>query len=169
MGLHSQRAIALRGDPGLLGALGGAIKGVFTGGIPGAIAGGISGFAGKQPTVSTLPSPGQIPRPGGAIGQTIPITRVPGVTGILQRALPFGATGYETAGMGGAGGAPQGYHLNKTGYWTSAGYVPPKSKWVRNRSRNVSNGRANMRALRRLEAWDKADRKRRKTLKAIAK
>jgi hypothetical protein len=169
VGLHSQRAIALRGDPGLLGALGGAIKGVFTGGIPGAIAGAVSGFAGKQPTVSTLPGPGQIPRPGGAIGTTMPITRGPGVTGILQRALPFGATGYETV-LGGPGmGAPSGYHLNKTGYYTASGYVPPKSKYVRNRSRNVSNGRANMRALRRLEAWDKADRKRRKALKAIAR
>lgn len=169
MGLHSQRAIALRGDPGLLGALGGAIKGVLTGGPLGAISGAISGFAGKQPTVATLPGPGQIPRPGGAIGTSIPITRVPGVTGILQRAAPFGATGYQVE-LGGPGmGAPSGYHLNKTGYWTSQGYVPPKSKYVRNRSRNVSNGRANMRALRRLEAWDKADRKRRKVLKAIAR
>ena len=172
MGLHEQRAVALRGDPGLLGALGGAVKGFFSGGPVGAVAGAIGGFKGKASTqpppydVSRLPPPGYsgIPKPGGGY---VPLTKIPGVTGALQRALPGGMSGYGVPV--GATGAPQGYHLNKTGYWTAAGYVPPRSKWVKNRTRNVSNGKANQRALRRLVAWDKADRKRRAALKRIAR
>lgn len=172
MGLHEQRAIMLRGDPGIWGALKGAVKGFVTGGPIGAVAGGIAGAAGRQRALSQpsgptqLPAPGfsGIPRPGGGY---VPLAKIPGVAGTLQRALPGGQTGYgvPTSALGG----PQGYHLNRTGYYTQAGYVAPRSKWVRNRTRNVSNGKANMRALRRLTAWDKADRKRRTTLKRIAR
>lgn len=169
MGLHEQRAVALRGDPGILSALSGAVKGFFTGGPVGAVTGAISGYSKPKqvaPAPPQLPAPGYsgIPRPGGGF---VPLVRIPGVAGALQRALPGGGTGYGAPV--GINGAPQGYHLNKSGYYTSGGYVAPRSKWVRNRTRNVSNGKANMRALRRLTAWDKTDRRRRAQLKRIAR
>jgi len=52
---------------------------------------------------------------------------------------------------------------------TKAGFVESHSKCVRNRRRNLSNGRANTRALRRMSAWDKQERKLAKTLKAIVR
>jgi len=172
VGLHSQRAMNLRGDPGFLSTLGGALKGgtigLLTGGpaglVTGALSGAVGGFASPAPSV---PYPPNVPGPMGIYGPQVPLTRVPGVTGALQRALPGGATGYEVTLPQGGGGAPQGFHLNRTGYYTSAGYVPAGSKWVRNRRRNISNGPANQRALRRLVAWDKADRSRRRALKSI--
>lgn len=172
MGLHEQRAIALRGDPGLWGALKGAALGFVTGGPVGAVTGGLAGLrsrgiAPSGPTgAAALPPPGAsgIPRPGGGY---YPLAAIPGVVPALQRALPGGATGMGIAPT--ATGAPQGYHLNRSSYFTSQGFVAKGSKWVRNRTRNVSNGKANMRALRRLTAWDKADRRRRATLKKIAR
>jgi len=66
-------------------------------------------------------------------------------------------------------GCPQGFHPNKSDYMTKAGFVAKHSKCVRNRRRNLSNGRANTRSLRRMAAWDKQERKLGKTLKAIAR
>lgn len=187
MGLHEQRAVALRGDPGLWGALKGGALGFLTGGPAGAVMGATGGLFSPSGTTAvqavsrgsqlysgqlvnsfaptggmgttSLPPVGTFPRPGGG---TTPILSHPVAGPALRGASPLPAPT-------GATGAPQGYHLNKTGYWTRSGYVAPRSKWVRNRTRNVSNGKANMRALRRLTAWDKADRKRRTTLKRIAR
>ncbi len=44
----------------------------------------------------------------------------------------------------------KGFHLNKSGYFTKAGFVPPESKCVRNRRKNFANGPAAKRATRRL-------------------
>jgi len=66
-------------------------------------------------------------------------------------------------------GCPSGFHPNKSSYMTQAGFVAAGSKCVRNRRRNLSNGRANTRALRRMAAWDKQERRLAKTLKAIAR
>lgn len=52
---------------------------------------------------------------------------------------------------------------------TQAGLVAKGTRCVRNRRRNLSNGRANTRALRRMAAWDKQERRLGKTLKAIAR
>ena len=174
MGLHEQRAVGLRGDPGLLGALGGAIKGFVTGGPLGALTGAATGWKGTQPVSRStgpppqLPAPGYsgIPRPGGGF---VPLVKIPGVKGALERALPGGATGYAAPTQMPGAPPPQGYHWNRSGYWTSQGYVAKGTKLVKNRKRNISNGPANMRALRRIVAWDKADRKRRTTLKRIAR
>lgn len=169
MGLHNQRALNLRGDPGLLSALGSFGKGVLN---AAATAVGVGPILRAATPMPSLPAPGSvmIPGPGGVYGGQIPITKVPGVTGILQRAIPGGATGYEAVLPSFAGGAaPSGYHLNKSGYWTAAGYVPKGTKYVRNRTRNLSNGRANTRALRRLAAWDKQERRLAKTMKSIAR
>ena len=125
-----------------------------------------------------LPSPRRRSRPrfapgtGKAWGRpTMPrrVVRARGVKAAVQRFLPGGATGLVVAGGAAAGGCPQGYHPNKSDYMTKAGFVAEGSKCVRNRRRNLSNGRANTRSLRRMAAWDKQERKLGKTLKAIAR
>jgi len=68
-----------------------------------------------------------------------------------------------------SGGCPSGFHPNKSSYMTASGFVAQGTKCVRNRRRNLSNGRANTRALRRMAAWDKQERKLGKTMKAIAR
>jgi len=73
------------------------------------------------------------------------------------------------AGAAPSSGCPQGFHPNKSDYMTKAGFVAEGTKCVRNRRRNLSNGRANTRSLRRMAAWDKQERKLGKTLKAIAR
>jgi len=94
---------------------------------------------------------------------------VPGVRGLIQRAVPGGRTGLMVTGGAPGDGCPQGFHPNKSDYMTKSGFVPAHSKCVRNRRRNLSNGRANTRSLRRMAAWDKQERKLGKTLKAIAR
>jgi len=84
--------------------------------------------------------------------------------------FPIGrGPGPVAAGPPGGTGCPQGYHPNKSDYMTKSGFVAKHSKCVRNRRRNLSNGRANTRSLRRMAAWDKQERKLGKTLKAIAR
>lgn len=66
-------------------------------------------------------------------------------------------------------GCPSGWHPNKSDYHTASGFVAQGTKCVRNRRRNLSNGRANTRALRRMAAWDKQERKLGTTLKKIVR
>lgn len=85
-----------RGDPGFFGSIGKALGGVAKAAIGAivpapirAVAGGvlsraISGGGGQGATL-----------PGGSM----PVIRTPGVTGMLQRALPGGATGFEVGGF----------------------------------------------------------------------
>lgn len=181
MSLHRSRLILSQGDPGLfdvLKRLGRAGTGFLTGGIPGAIGGFALPFAGPRGGVPTLPPIGSIARPGGG---TIPILDVPGVRGFLERSFPGGATGLQVANAAIAPftsapvagiatlACPSGFHPNKGAYMTRMGFVAKGSKCVRNRRRNLSNGRANSRALRRMAAWDKQERKRSKVLRAIAR
>jgi len=71
---------------------------------------------------------------------------------------------------GGSPGCPSGFHPNKSSYMTlTEGFIEKGSKCVRNRRRNLSNGRANTRALSRMAAWDKQERRRITTLKKIAR
>lgn len=181
MSLHRTRLLLDQGDPGLFDVLkriGGAVSVGFT---SGPIAGARTLFspAGTTGTsVPALPPPGTVQRPGGAV---VPILGVPGVRGALERVFPGGATGLQVANQAlGAVGAlgpmaaagvacPTGFHPNKSAYMTQMGFVAKGSRCVRNRRRNLSNGRANSRALRRLAAWDKQERKRSKVLRSIAR
>lgn len=97
------------------------------------------------------------------------VVSTPGFKAAIQRAIPGGRTGLQLAAASPAGGCPQGFHPNKSDYMTRAGFVAQGTKCVRNRRRNLSNGRANTRSLRRMAAWDKQERKLGKTLKAIAR
>ncbi len=157
MSLSTQRAIVLRGDPGLFDILKRGVAAVTRTAVsflPGPVAPVLAAF-GRQPS---LPPPQFIARPGGMIQRP-----TPGVAGGVQRLLPGGATGFESMGC------PKGFHANRSSYHTQAGFVERGTKCVRNRRRNLSNGRANTRALRRMAAWEKQDKKRRVTLKAIAR
>jgi len=184
MALNRHALILSRGDPGLFDVfkkLGGAAIGFATGGIGGAIQGfrGQGGAARPSlppPPIVRRPPIGTVTRPGGG---TIPIIALPGVRPLLERAFPGGATGLGIAqsalstiavnGSGVGGGCQSGFHPNRSSYYTQAGFVMKGSKCVRNRRRNLSNGRANTRSLRRMAAWDKQERKLGKTLKAIAR
>jgi len=153
------------GDPGIFGD-------IFSG-IKGAIKGGVGGFmGGRQPPIPTA-GPGSVglfPSFGGAAvsnrgkcppgmgwnrpnltdagGRCVPaIMPAPGVTGLLQRIVPFGATGMQAAPVG----ETSGYHLNKSGYFLLSGeYVPEGSRYVKNRKRNPANARATSRAIGRI-------------------
>jgi len=182
--LVRHKLILEQGDPGLFDVfkrIGRAAVGFATGGPVGALRGafattGAAGVSLPPPPPLVLPPIGEVVRPGGG---SIPIINVPGVRGVLERAFPGGATGLQVArgavqqlagaGVSMAGACPSGFHPNKSSYMTMAGWVEKGSRCVRNRRRNLSNGRANTRALRRMAAWDKQERKLGKTMKAIAR
>ena len=159
------------GDPGIFGDIGrfigGAVKSIPV--VGGLVGGGIELLANtldpvrppKPPVFN--PTPLQIPSqpvagPGGAMTmpsrfypQQVPVRRTPGARGAVERFLPGGATGYQVAVNG--AGAPSGYHLNKSSYYTSEGYVEKGTKWVRNRKRvNPANAKATDRAIGRIKS-----------------
>lgn len=154
MSLASQRAILMRGDPGLFDILKkglGFIAKKAAGRIPGGTTAiGLIGAGGRG-----FPSPTTIALPGG------------------RRLSPPGQVAISSRGAGiemaTAGGCPKGFHANRSSYHTAEGFVQMGTRCVRNRRRNLSNGRANTRALRRMAAWEKQDKKRRQTLAAIAR
>ncbi|HIN78150.1 MAG TPA: hypothetical protein EYM97_04895 [Gemmatimonadetes bacterium] len=149
----------------------GAARGFGTGGIGGAVGGfltqGGSAASRVRPASPTLPPPRTLRGPG-TPGQMSTVTAAPGLRAFVQRAVPGGGTGLQVA-LPVTGGCPSGFHPNKSNYMTKAGFVAQGSKCVRNRRRNLSNGRANTRALRRMAAWDKQERRLGKTMKAIAR
>ena len=150
MGLHSQRAILLRGDPGLFDIL---KKGI--------------GFVAKKAAGALIPAPIQ------TIGRIAGVGRGRGPIALPPRPFTGGVPQISPSGGGAVAattaGCPKGFHINRSSYHTLAGFVEKGTMCVRNRRRNLSNGRANTRALRRMTAWEKQDKKRRQTLAAIAR
>jgi len=147
-----------------------ATKGFFTGGPTGAIGGFLSSGSRAQPVLrrTRFRPPGLRPSNRRAIAARRPQSQ----RGLLPAVRRFvgplrGPTPVLAQATG--SGCPQGFHPNKSDYMTKAGFVAQGSKCVRNRRRNLSNGRANTRSLRRMAAWDKQERKLGKTLKAIAR
>lgn len=150
----------------------GGAKGFLTGGPAGAVGGFLA--ATRRPGSMLSGTPGH-PRsfggPTNGARHTFPslsVQRVPGLRGVAQRLVPGGATGFQVPIQTG-NGCQSGYHPNKSNYYTQAGFVAEGTKCVKNRRRNLSNGRANTRSLRRLAAWDKQERKLAKTMKSIAR
>jgi len=148
----------------------GAAKGLLTGGPTGAIGGFLTKGGSTRPrrvrprghTIAERRALRRANRPRRVV-------RAPGLGALAQRLVPGGRTGLMVAGATPGSGCPQGFHPNKSDYMTKAGFVAQGTKCVRNRRRNLSNGRANTRSLRRMAAWDKQERKLGKTLKAIAR
>lgn len=146
-----------RGDPGLFGAIGGALRGGFTslisGGNPitGAVAGGVRGFRGGGKKGAPA-----LPRGGG--GGMLPVVPAPGVTGLIQRFAPGGSTGLVVQGptavaSTNGGGCPSGSHPNKSDYFLRDGsFVPKGSRCVKNRRRNPMNPKALDRAISRVDS-----------------
>jgi len=149
----------------ILGGIGGFLSGGPGGAIGGFLGSGGGRGRGNVPT-SALVLSGSSPL---SRGRRLPVTPVPGFRGLGQRLIPGGATGLQVATPMSGNGCPSGFHPNKTSYMTQGGFVQAHSKCVKNRRRNLSNGRANTRSLRRLAAWDKQERKLSKTMKAIAR
>lgn len=89
-----------------------------------------------------------------------------GVIGLLP-GVPGGVSGFAAADVGGT--CPKGFHLNKSNYHLKDGtLVPEMSRCVRNRRRNADNGRANMRAARRLLGRRRSNETIDKALRSLA-
>jgi len=145
----------------------GAATGFFSGGGP---LGAIRGFvtSGGRPRASPPKAAAVMSRSRG-FGGTGQRFRT-GFGASRQRvAGPGAVAGGITVPVGVGNGCPSGFHPNKTDYMTQAGFVEAGTRCVRNRRRNLSNGRANTRALRRMAAWDKQERRLAKTLKSIVR
>jgi len=170
------------GDPGIFGDIGRFIGGA-AGSIPivgGLIGGGITALSNALDPIKSAPPAAPMPQlppppaPGGS----------PYFNPEVQRArnginVPFGGgkgmgiptpagrisffengNGMQSQESMRAGKASRsGYHWNKTGYYTRAGYVAPGTKEVKNRRRNSLNPRALDRALSRVTSAKKASKK----------
>lgn len=176
--LHRHALILAQGDPGLFDvfkkivAVGSKVGTVGLGFLAG---GGLPGAA-----LRLLQSRG---KPTGGVPAAAPriapsSVRAPELASFASgniRTIPLSlqaGPGPPLAVAGGAvmsSGCPSGFHPNKSTYSTASGVVEKGTRCVRNRRRNLSNGRANTRALRRMAAWDKQERKLGKTLKAIVR
>lgn len=142
-------------------ALTGAVGGFIGGGPVGAIAGAIGGYRGPQHAPGHAVAAPSQPWYGTHPGAGVPAPTLPNIIGAVTGAVgAFGARGPDFAGViGGSSttapgmtGRPAGYHINRTGYYLKGGqYVPPRSRWVRNRTTNYGNGRAARKAGRRLK------------------
>ena len=177
---HNHRQLFLsRGDPGFFDVIKrigrtvtGAVGGFVTGGPLGAISGalGAAGGGGTRTPVGGGFGVGE-----GRRGQPpAPIIKVPGFQGILERAIPGGATGLmvDPAAMGTMNGmgCPRGFRPNKSSYFLRSGeFVPRGSRCVRVRRRNNANGRALRRSISRVKGFEREVRNSRKALRSLAR
>jgi len=119
------------------------------------------GFPGSRFQIPTPGLAGRVQRflPGGSTGfTTIPDALIPrGPGGIIGAfpGVPGGVTGFSRDGDCPAEArvcAPRGFHLNKSAYFLRDGtFVERGTKFVRNRRLNNANGRAQGKAITRLE------------------
>jgi hypothetical protein len=176
-----------RGDPGLFSSIGKVLGSVVSAVVPGggAIVEGINAFAGltrkkksgnlTQAGVAVMPAPSVGLAAGGFMGGGLlgslmgpgqganRLPTLPGHTTPSDGGIPGPVEWMRNQGVRGlapeaTGGCPRGYHPNKTGYYTSQGFVAPGSACVKNRKRNPLNPRAASRAMARLEGARKATR-----------
>jgi len=180
-GIMGDAAYTMMGDPGIFGSIWKGIKSVgrvatgIVGGLGIPVVSGVARTAGgilfgPAPGTTTYPTLPPAPMPMGPIAGpgSVPISRAGGGWGQFptlgqagQQRAParFNPPAFGPAGVGMSFGEMQaapsmgGYHLNKTGYFLRDGtYVPPLSKWVKNRRRNPGNMRALSRSLGRIKS-----------------
>ena len=164
--MHRTAQILARGDPGFfdfikkVGKVGTNIASRLFQSSPVGIAASVIGqtFAPRAPSSRPLPQmrqlhPAVVPLSVAAIGA---------VGGIVEARLAAG---------GGAGGIqPVGTHLNKSSYFLRDGtFVPARSRYVRNRTRNNANGRALRRAIGRAKGFDNLVKRNRKALRSLSR
>lgn len=157
-----------RGDPGLgsilrkVGSGVARVAGAVLPGPAGALARVAQGALRGAPTVAAaatgVAAIRSIAMPGGAV-PSLPQ---------LARSTTRNVREFATSALSGEA-CPKGFHLNKSGYYTAReGYIPPRSKCVRNRARNNANGRALRRAVGRVQGFNRLVKSSRKSLKALA-
>lgn len=160
-----------RGDPGLASMFS-KITGMVGNILPGPV-GAVAKFA-SQATASrprtTLPSPTAVPRPSSTFAGVQ--VRTP-ISSISVGRTQTQSTSYGVSGLpmgAGSDGCPKGYKLNKTGYFLRDGsYIAPQSKCVRIRTRNMANGKALTRAIKRASGFERMVKRNRKNLRKLAK
>lgn len=146
-----------KGDPGFLSTLGGIIGTV--GSVVGTVVPGVSTATSIAAKALGAGSSTKVNSAGISLaGTNVPAIPTPGISGMLQRALPGGQSGYQ-CGAGNPCGS--GYHLDKTKH----------EKCVRNRRTNYTNPRALARAAKRMDGFVGVARKALKTTnyKVVAK
>lgn len=141
------------------------IGGALTGGMGGAVLGAIGSLGGRGSPPRTVPlsiaGPGSMPARSTGIGlpgslRINPLNVFPGGKPLFTSDAP--------------GMAPRGYHLNKSGYFLRDGtYVAPRSRYVRNRSRNNANGRALRKAISRVRGFERLVKGSRKSLRSLSR
>jgi len=160
-----------RGDPGILDVfkkVGGVVGNLLPGPVGAVVRGATSILGGNKP--AALPAPTAVPRP--STSMTGIQVSTPFFSGQVGRTTTQ-TTAYHAAlpGVGaGADGCPKGYKLNKTGYHLRDGtFVPPQSRCVRIRTRNMANGKALTRAISRAGGFERMVKRNRKNLRKLAK
>lgn len=134
---------AAGGIGSFLGGLAKGALGFITGGPVGAVAAvapSLLGGSGGVPAPPSTPIPSSILKP------------TPGVSGIVQRAVPGGQSGYQLQGV------PRGYHVSKT-----------SGRVVKNRRRNFANGKALNRAIGRVAGFERMVKRSRKSLRKLSR
>lgn len=153
----------------LKGGVGGALRGAARGGARAVLGrrGRSGGGAGAQFAGNMAYSGADQLMTSSLVPQSVP----PGNRGFMpgtgiQFQTPIGGAALGTFQGGAAPGAPATMigpngnlcrgHMNRTGYYTSQGYVPPGAKCVSNRRMNPLNPRALNKAMRRIVSAKKA-------------
>lgn len=161
------RRIAMRGDPGIFGFLGNAIKGIgkVAGFIPGIgstiekvtglVGGGLAGIEGQPKSVKQASAAAQFNLPvlrGGASGPGFAVPgagMMPDLGSVMQAS--GGGPGKPGAivqtsrniGLSSIDRPPSGYHLNKSGYWSNGTNLIPGAHYVAPGTVWVKNRRTN--------------------------
>lgn len=164
--MHRTAQILARGDPGFfdfIKKVGGAASRVGRaafGATP--LGAGIAAFRGTAPAGRSVPSRD--------MRFTIPAgTGRAGAEAIAFGIDRMGSRGSVSVDVSGPV-QPAGHHLNKSSYFLRDGtFVPARSRWVRNRTRNNANGRALRRAIGRAKGFDNLVKRNRKALRSLSR